>query len=78
VSEPEYERFEAETGIRLGPNIGIDTAIYDDGWHDVSPRTEIVVCDFRQLPTRPSPRSRSLTMTTSARHPSPLALFDVC
>jgi hypothetical protein len=43
-----YERFEAQTGIILRTNIGIDTSYYADDWHGVTPKVEIVVADFRQ------------------------------
>ncbi|GAA3832271.1 hypothetical protein GCM10022226_61880 [Sphaerisporangium flaviroseum] len=52
---PEYERFEDQTGIRLRHNCGIDTSGYDDEWRGVSPRTEIVTCDFTGRLSKTSP-----------------------
>jgi hypothetical protein len=37
--------FEAQTGIRLLPNVGVDTAIYADQWNGTSPKVEIVILD---------------------------------
>lgn len=67
VNNPEVARFEAQTGIRLEPNLGIDTSFCDDQWHGASPVTEVVVCDFteRAEPTSPIPRA--------TRRPSPPA-----
>ncbi|MFP5078284.1 methyltransferase [Rhizobium sp. YIM 134829] len=38
--------FQQQTGIYLGPNCGIDTALYRDAWRGVSPVCEIVCCEF--------------------------------
>lgn len=48
IREPgmHYQRFQDETGIRLQPNVGIDTAYYDDEWHSPTPRSEVVIADF--------------------------------
>lgn len=43
-------RFEEQTGIRLGAGAGFDTAIYRDQWRGVSPKVEVVVCDFNEEP----------------------------
>lgn len=42
----EYERFNRETGIELGPNCGIDCSVYRGDWRGVAPAVEIVVTDF--------------------------------
>ncbi|MFJ8301565.1 methyltransferase [Streptomyces sp. NPDC094447] len=55
VRDRDCARFEAETGIRLGPGAGFDTAIYRDEWRGVSPRVEVVVCDFGEEPMREEP-----------------------
>jgi len=47
--DPELDRFEHGTGISLAPNCGIDTTAHADGWRGVSPRVEIVTCDFTDL-----------------------------
>ncbi|MEU5762259.1 methyltransferase [Nocardia sp. NPDC047648] len=52
--DPEYQRFTQATGIVLGPNVGIDTSLYDDLWHHRPPATEVVTCDFRSA-TRSTP-----------------------
>lgn len=44
-----YARFHKQTGITLGPGCGVDTSIYLDEWHGVSPICEIVVADFTEL-----------------------------
>jgi SAM-dependent methyltransferase len=44
-----YDRFVSETGIELHANVGIDTTWYDDDWRGVSPRTEVVTCDYLEL-----------------------------
>ncbi|MEW1734460.1 hypothetical protein AB0346_00725 [Nocardia beijingensis] len=52
--DPEYQRFTEATGIVLGPNVGIDTSLYDDLWHHRPPATEVVTCDFSSA-TRSTP-----------------------
>lgn len=42
----EYEQFRRQTGIVLDFGIGVDTSVWDEDWHGVKPRTEIVCCDF--------------------------------
>lgn len=42
----EYRKFEALTGVTLGPSCGIDTEFHRSDWHGVSPATEIVTSDF--------------------------------
>jgi hypothetical protein len=49
---PHYGRFRAATEIELGPNCGIDTSFYRNDWKGVSPRTEVVVCDFQEARAR--------------------------
>ncbi len=44
--EAEYEKFAKATGIELQPNCGIDTSTYAEDWHGVSPKVEIVCCEF--------------------------------
>lgn len=39
-------KFMDQTGVVLDHSCGIDTSIYLDDWHGVSPVTEVVVCDF--------------------------------
>lgn len=50
-ADREYERFTKSTGIVLEPNCGIDTSIYRDEWHGVSPAVEIVTVDFTERAT---------------------------
>ena len=51
----EHDRFKTATGFEFGPSCGIDTAFYADDWRGVSPKVEIVVCDFEKPPaTEPS------------------------
>lgn len=68
-ADEEYERFHRATGIELESNCGLDTSVYDDQWHGVSPRTEIVLCDFTKRtdtePPEPAPGTsdqRALSM----------------
>jgi hypothetical protein len=44
------KKFREQTGIVMGPNCGIDTAMYKDEWKGVSPICEIVVCEFHHEP----------------------------
>ena len=39
-------RFEKQTGITLEFNVGINTDYYKKQWHQMTPRCEIVCCDF--------------------------------
>jgi hypothetical protein len=48
-ADSEYERFTKATGIVLEPNCGIDTSIYREEWHGVSPAVEIVTVDFTEV-----------------------------
>lgn len=50
---PEYRKFAKATGLHLEAGCGIDTTAYQDAWHGVSPRCEIVTCEFPDR--RPSP-----------------------
>lgn len=50
---PEYDRFERETGIALGPSCGIDTSYCLDEWRGTAPRTEVVTVDFEEVPAAP-------------------------
>lgn len=47
--DDEYARFHRVTGIELESNCGIDTSYYDDQWHGVSPRVEVVLADFTEV-----------------------------
>ncbi|MGV9891681.1 methyltransferase [Streptomyces sp. NPDC003395] len=47
-TDSECERFQRQTGIAMGSGAGCDTSIYAEEWHGVSPRVEIVVCDFTE------------------------------
>lgn len=44
------DRFREATGIRLRPNLGIDTAAYHGEWNGTSPLVEIVVYDPEEEP----------------------------
>lgn len=48
LTEGKARTFEEKTGIELGFNAGIDTAIYKNDWHGVAPVCEIVCCDFTE------------------------------
>jgi predicted RNA methylase len=43
-------KFREQTGIVMGANCGIDTAMYKDDWKGVSPICEIVICEFELQP----------------------------
>lgn len=45
------QRFEAQTGIEMQFNCGIDTSVHRNDWKGVSPLCEIVVCEFQREPT---------------------------
>lgn len=72
---PEYERFEAETGIRLQANCGIDTSHADGQWHGVSPRVEIVTVDFDERVTPARATSTGPRSVASAAGTQQLGLF---
>lgn len=48
TSSDKVDRFTTQTGLRLDAGIGIDTSIYDQDWHGVSPRVEIACADFEE------------------------------
>ncbi|GAA2783008.1 hypothetical protein [Saccharopolyspora taberi] len=58
-ADAEYERFRRATGIELGNNCGMDTSAYDEEWRGVSPRVEIVTCDFTSHVGVPGPGAAS-------------------
>lgn len=43
--------FMKQTGITLSNNCGIDTTVYQAEWHGVSPKVEIVTCEFIEKPS---------------------------
>lgn len=51
-------RFEEQTGIVLGPGLGVDTSVYRGAWKGVSPLCEIVVCDFEESVENAEPPTR--------------------
>lgn len=48
TGDAEYRKFVAATGIKLEPNCGIDTTLYQHEWHDVTPLVEVVRADFTE------------------------------
>lgn len=42
------ETFEKQTGMSLQPGCGLDTSIYADEWHGVSPAVEVVCVDLTE------------------------------
>ncbi|AXK43744.1 methyltransferase [Erythrobacter aureus] len=44
-----YQKFQRETHIELQPNMGIDTSFAEKQWRGTSIRTEIALCDFREV-----------------------------
>lgn len=58
--------FQNATGIYLGPNCGIDTAVYQDCWRGVSPICEIVCCDFEEKHVEPVPVVQAVEDTRPA------------
>lgn len=60
---PKYQKFHAQTGIRLDAGCGVDTTYYADDWHGVSPLIEIACADFTELPQdqNSTPDSEQLT-----------------
>jgi hypothetical protein len=53
--------FHRQTGLTLEPNCGLDTSVHRDAWRGVSPKVEIVVCDFAEQRAAASPQ-RSLPL----------------
>ncbi len=51
ISADQYQRFSQQTGIRLDAGVGVDTSVHDDDWHGVSPRVEIAIADFTEIPS---------------------------
>lgn len=43
-----YRKFNDQTGIELTAGCGIDTSVYREGWHGVSPVVEVVCADFAE------------------------------
>ncbi|MGF2209002.1 methyltransferase [Streptomyces albidoflavus] len=64
-------RFEEQTHIALGPNAGVDTSIYRDEWNGVSPRVEVVVAGFEEVPAPPqrvdAPRDEKPAVASAPR-----------
>lgn len=50
-----YARFTKQTGIHMEPGCGIDTSVYEQGWHLVKPKVEVVLCDFEDVPAAEPP-----------------------
>lgn len=44
-----YQKFQRETHIDLMPGMGIDTSFAEKQWRGTSIRTEIALCDFREV-----------------------------
>lgn len=49
LRDRECAKFEQQTSIAMGAGAGFDTAIYLDEWRGVSPKVEVVVCDFDEV-----------------------------
>lgn len=45
-SDRDCRRFVDQTGISMSAGAGFDTSIYRDQWRGVSPKVEVVTCDF--------------------------------
>lgn len=65
----ECAKFEQQTGIALGPGAGFDTAIYVEEWRGVSPRVEVVVCDFDEVVAEAAPAVPSRERVRAAARP---------
>lgn len=63
--------FQRQTGIYLGPNCGIDTALYKDSWRGVSPICEIVCCEFEEEQVETTPSQQAATVAVP--EPEPVA-----
>lgn len=48
-SDRDCRKFIEQTGISMSPGAGFDTSIYRDQWRGVSPRVEVVTCDFEEV-----------------------------
>jgi predicted RNA methylase len=60
TSNEEYERFHADTGIRLEMNCGIDTECHRGDWRGVAPAVEIVCAEFSELQASRVPAQQDL------------------
>lgn len=70
LRDRECAKFEQQTGIAMGAGAGFDTAIYVDEWRGVSPRVEVVVCDFDEVAAEVvSPAATSLERVRPAPRP---------
>lgn len=58
-SNQKHDRFVKQTGIRLEAGVGVDTSIYENDWHGVSPRVEIVTAEFEPTLRLPDVRDNS-------------------
>lgn len=72
------QAFLKATGLEMSPNCGIDTSSYDEEWHGVKPRVEIVCVEGTRLSRRPEgslqPPSRAFRDATM---PDPARELDI-
>ncbi len=64
AEETAYRQFAKQTGLHLDAGYGVDTTLWQDQWHGVSPKVEIVAVDLDEHVAR------------QAAQPDPNALFD--
>lgn len=62
---PEYAKFRSQTGIRLHPNIGIDTTFANTMWRGTTVKTEIAICDFQEDRARRNANSKGVPSQSS-------------
>ena len=70
-----YLDFVKQTGLDLEAS-AVDTALYREDWHGVSPAVEIVVCDFEEA--RPKAQAVVLPESTQGEPSGQASLFDFC
>ena len=63
----EYRRFARQTGLHLEPGCGIDTSVHQDGWRGVSPRCEVVCCEFPERTPEPAASSTTFSAPGAAQ-----------
>lgn len=51
LESQKYTTFVKQTGISLEPGCGVDTRVYADEWHGVSPAVEIACTEFEREPS---------------------------
>lgn len=73
----EMRAFLDKTGIVMEANVGIDTGLYLNEWHGVSPLCEVVTCDFVEARQRRQPAPVEAMPEPPRASQSPSAQIDL-